>query len=172
MKRKLAVLLLAALLLTVSMAMFSGCVDEEPEPREVELELVNPITGDAIKEGDTVDLPESETFMQVRVKDLETGEYLNDGDLPENTVRKSCKLSFYVLEYNNVTDSFNTKHEWYPISYWPEKEDIKMYTQEYFNYQYKVAIDFNCRPERPSNPKEFKCKYNMKTKYIRFNLNF
>ena len=72
MKRKLAVLLLAALLLTTCMAMFCGCVDEEPEPREVELELVNPITGDEIKYGDTIDWPEEKTYIEVRIKDAET----------------------------------------------------------------------------------------------------
>ena len=46
--KKLAVILLAIFLLTVSMATFSGC--NEKEPREVEIEIINPLTGERSEE--------------------------------------------------------------------------------------------------------------------------
>ena len=49
MKKKLIAVIALLALSLMSIAMFAGCVKEEPVPRKVELELVNPITGEAIK---------------------------------------------------------------------------------------------------------------------------
>ncbi len=162
MKRKLAVLLLAALLLTTCMAMFCGCVDEEPEPREVELELVNPITGDAIKSEDTIELPDEGTPIEVRVKDKETGEYLTDDDLPEMTLKESWHVNFAFID----TKGFSTSQQY--CKNWPAKEYID--SRPYYN-KYEILIFFDCRPERPKNPSEFKRKYATNSRQVRFYIN-
>ncbi|MDE7337368.1 MAG: hypothetical protein K2N32_04565 [Clostridia bacterium] len=165
MRKKVAVLLLVAILLTMSMAIFCACDDEEPEQREVELELVNPITGDAIKDGDTIDLPEEKTPIEVRIKDRETGRYLKDSDLPENTIKDSCEILFRVL------DKENKKIDgWDSYGYWPTKKYLEEWPRSQSNY-YEIYISFDCRPENPRNPKTFQRKYKMESDYIRFYIN-
>ncbi len=162
MKRKLAVLLLAALLLTTCMAMFCGCVDEEPEPREVELELVNPITGDVMKRGDTIDLPEEETPIEVRVKDKETGEYLTDDDIPLITLRECWHINFLFIN----SDGFPTAPQNYKN--WPTREEIDKWP-EY--KEYEISIFFSCRPKYIQGLENFKMKYSMNSTSIRFYIN-
>ena len=161
MKRKLAVLLLAALLLTTCMAMFCGCVDEEPEPREVELELVNPITGDIIKSGDTIDLPTEKTYIEVRIKDSKTGRYLTDNDLPENTIKDSYHVQLITLD-NDGHNYFQRDYK-----YWPTKEELK--SESYYG-SYEMQMSFDCRPKNPQNPREFQRKYKMYTSYVKFHI--
>ena len=159
MKRKLAVLLLVAILLTMSMATLCACAEEDPKPREVELELVNPITGDAIKDGDTIDLPEEKTPIEVRIKDRETGRYLKDSDLPENTIKGSYHVQLIIL------DSDGHKHFQRDYEYWPTKEKLKL--ERYYG-SYEMQMSFDCRPDEPRNPREFKSKYKMNTSYVKF----
>ena len=152
MKRKLAVLLLAALLLTTCMSMFCGCVDEEPEPREVELELVNPITGDEIKYGDTIDWPEEKTYIEVRIKDAETGEYLNNFDFPDNSIRGSYYTRFILISDSGIeTKQLETE------GYWPSLDEINKYSNHFYN-EYRINIHFDCKPKHVKDP-EYKRKY-------------
>ena len=162
MKKKIAIILLVTMLLTSFMVMLCACQKEEPEPREVELELVNPTTGEAIKWDDTIDLPEEKTFIQVRIKDKDTGEYLTDNDLPENTVKESCNVQFIIL------DNDGQRYRQKEYRYWPTKEDIE--SVPFYNY-YGIQISFDCRPDDPINPREFERKYKMKTDYVRFYIN-
>ncbi len=161
-KRLLVIALLAIMLLTMSMAVFGGCVEEEPEPRDVVLELVNPNTGEAVKWNDTIDLPEEGTPIQVRIKDKETGEYLTDDDLPENTVKGSCLINFII--YDNKGLTYIQKY----YKNWPTREDIDFWWE--YNY-YGIQISFDCRPKDPENPREFQRKYKMDTYNVRFYIN-
>ncbi len=161
MKRKLAVLLLAALLLTTCMAMFCGCVDEEPEPREVELELVNPITGDEIKYGDTIDWPEEKTYIEVRIKDAETGEYLNNFDFPGNSIRGSYRIEFILLSDEGIdTVPLDTD------GYWPSLDEINKYSNHFYN-KYRIKVHFDCKPKDMKDP-DFKRKYATRTEILDF----
>ena len=135
------------------------------EPRDVVLELVNPITGEIINNGDTIDLPEEGTPIQVRIKDKESGEYLTDDDLPENTVNGSYKIQFMILD--------DTGHSHYQdrYEYWPTKEDIDFWwIRDKCNW-YEMRISFDCRPEKPKDPQNFVRKYKMKTENVRFYIN-
>ncbi|MDE7337369.1 MAG: hypothetical protein K2N32_04570, partial [Clostridia bacterium] len=128
MRKKVAVLLLVAILLTMSIAMFCACADEEPEEREVELELVNPITGDAIKYGDTIDWPEEKTYIDVRIRDKETGEYLNNFDFPGNSIRGSYRIEFILLSDDGIdTVPLDTD------GYWPSLDKINSYSNYFYN---------------------------------------
>ena len=151
MKRKLAVLLLVALLLTTCMAMFCGCVDEEPEPREVELELVNPITGDEIKYGDTIDLPESQTQIKVRIKEKETGDIVSG----------ICDIYWMYIIDNKAQYPQKT------FRYWPTHEQLKDWTEQ-TNY-YEVDLYFDCN-KGIKNP-NYERKYRITSTQIRFYIN-
>ena len=165
-KRLLVIALLAIMLLTICMAMFCGCVDEDPEPRDVELELVNPNTGEAVKWDETIDLPEEGTPIEVRIKDKESGEYLTDDDLPENTIKGSYYITFYVLGTDNEEID-----RWNPNGYWPTKDYLnEEWPRSQYNH-YEVKISFDCRPKNPENPREFQRKYKMKTDYVYFYIN-
>lgn len=163
MKRKLAVILLAALLLITCIATFSGCVDEEPEPREVELGIMNPITGDIVKNGETLDLPTEKTPMEVYIKDKETGVFLEDSDLPENTVQKSCKLtiSCYFEEEEIYT--------WWSARVWPTNKDFEVLPISRTEYCI-VRIRFDCKPSNLVDSK-FERKYKITTDFVEFYIN-
>ena len=164
MKKKIAIILLVTILLTSCMAALGACVDEEPELRDVELELVNPTTGEAIKRHETIDLPEEKTPIEVRIKDKETGEYLTDDDLPENTVSRSCDLTFYI--YKNEREEVDS---WDPLGYWPTKEELKGCFGD-DAYYYEIRISFDCKPKNIVDSK-LKRKYYMQTDYICFYFN-
>ena len=164
MKKKLAVLLLAAFLLAMCMAIFCACADEEPEPREVELELINPITDDVIKNGDTIDLPKVKMYMEVRIKDKETGKYVTDDDLPENTINSSYTLIFYAYK-----DDHEQQDSWNPYGYWPTIDFMKEWSRNRADY-YEVKISFDCKPRNLVDPK-FVRQYKTTTKYVRFYIN-
>ena len=163
MKRKLAVLLLAALLLTTCMAMFCGCVDEEPEPREVELGIMNPITGDVVKDRETLDLPTEKTPMEVYIKDKETGVFLEDSDLPENTIQKSCNLTIYFYSKEKVIDT------WWSARVWPTNKDFEELQRSRTEYC-RVRIQFDCKPSNLVDPK-FERKYKITTDFVEFYIN-
>ncbi|MDE5616806.1 MAG: hypothetical protein K2I78_03365, partial [Clostridia bacterium] len=160
MKRKLAVLFLVAILLTMSMATLCACVDEEPEQREVELELVNPITGDAIKYGDTIDWPEEKTYIDVRIRDKETGEYLNDFDFPGNSIRGSYHIEFILISDNGKsTNHLDTD------GYWPSLDKINSYSHNYNTF--RIKIHFDCKP-RDMKDADFQRKYATRTEILEF----
>ncbi len=151
MRKKIAVLLLVAILLTMSIAMFCACVDEEPEEREVELELVNPITGDAIKYGDTIELPENQTPIKVRIKEKETG----------NTVLGSCDIYWmYVIDGK-------AQYPQKTFRYWPTQEQLKEWTWQ-SNY-YEVDMYFDCM-KGIKNP-DYQRQYPITSTQIRFYIN-
>ncbi len=162
MKKKIISVITLFILSIMCIAMFAGCVQEEPKPRKVELELVNPITGEAIKKDEVIELPEEGTPIEIRIKDKETGRYLTDDDLPENTIENSYHVNFAILD----KEGHLFLQEYY--KYWPTPKDIECFQQ--YNY-YKMVIFFDCRPENPKDPKKFYRRYERKTEYVRFYIN-
>ena len=158
MKRKIALVLLATILVTTCMAMFCACTDKKP--RAVEMEFVNPTTGEVLKNGDTIDLPELPRLIRVRIKDKETGEYLTDDDIPDNTIQGSCLINFIILD----KDGKVYRQEEY--TYWPTKKDIDSAFDCDF---YEMKVSFNCRPENPQDG--FKPKYALCFYSVRFYIN-
>ena len=162
MKKKIISAITLFTLSIMCIAMFAGCVQEEPPSRKVELELVNPITGEAVKKNDVIDLPEEGTPIEIRIKDKETGRYLTDDDLPENTIENSYHVNFTIL--NNDGHVYLQKY----YKYWPTPKDIDSVPM--FNY-YEMAMFFDCRPENPKDPKKFYRRYERKSEYVRFYIN-
>ncbi|MDE7329253.1 MAG: hypothetical protein K2N57_05870 [Clostridia bacterium] len=161
MKKKIAVAIILVMMLVMASTMFFGC-EKEIVPRKVELELVNPNTGEAVQWDEVIDLPEEKTKIVVRIKDKETGEYLTDDDLPENTVEGSYHVNFIILDNEGHT----YRQEYY--KYWPTKEDIE--DVPYYNY-YEMWMFFDCRPKRPENPEKFQRRYERKSTSVYFYIN-
>ena len=165
MKQKIrAVVLICviAMLSICSVFTLSGC-DKNDEPRDVELEVINPNTGEVLKSGDHIVYPGKNALIEVRIKDKETGVYLTDDDFPDNTVR-GC-LTFYVNRLRSdgsVESHLSSMGECYydvfgkfhaaPKGVWPQNEEYKS------NY-YEVSIAFDCKPKNIQQD-NFKRKYN------------
>ncbi len=164
MKKKIVLVILLTMVLLVSIASFGACEDDLGySAKEVVLELVNPNTGEAVKRDEVIELPRENTPIEVRIKDKETGKYLTDYDLPENTIKGSYHLNLYRLVKNPTIDVYDRS----PMSssdYWPIEEDNVIYN----SYYYEIVIFFDCRPENPSNPQEFQRKYKSCSKSVRF----
>ena len=154
MKRKLAVLLLAALLLTVSMAMFSGC--NEKEPREVEIEIINPLTGEVLEQDGVIELPDEETPIEVRVKDKKKNKYLTDKDLEGVTLKECLNISVSRLWKYDYNEALNTKGK-FPI------EEEGVVTSNY----YEIEVKFETKPWDVFE-EEYERKYEAKNLVLNF----
>ena len=154
MKRKLAVLLLAALLLTVSMAMFSGCKDKEP--REVEIEIINPLTGEVLEQDGVIELPDEETPIEVRVKDKKKDKYLTDKDLEGVTLKECLNISVSRLWKYDYKEALNTKGK-FPI------EEEGVVTSNY----YEIEVKFETKPWDVFE-EEYERKYEAKNLVLNF----
>ena len=100
-------------------------------------------------------MPKEKTYVEVRIKDKETGEYLTDEDLPQTTIKKSYHV--YIEVY---TDGWGKDVR--PVlssPYWPEKVEA-LYDH------YKIAIFFDCYPEGLNDPYFYR-KYTTTEKYVR-----
>ena len=154
MKRKVAVLLLAALLLTVSMAMFSGCKDKEP--REVEIEIINPLTGEVLEQDGVIELPDEETPIEVRVKDKKKDKYLTDKDLEGVTLKECLNISVSRLWKYDYKEALNTKGK-FPI------EEEGVVTSNY----YEIEVKFETKPWNVFE-EEYERKYEAKNLVLNF----
>ena len=154
MKRKLAVLLLAALLLTVSMAMFSGC--NEKEPREVEIEIINPLTGEVLEQDGVIELPDEETPIEVRVKDKKKDKYLTDKDLEGVTLKECLNISVSRLWKYDYKEALNTRGK-FPI------EEEGVVTSNY----YEIEVKFETKPWDVFE-EEYERKYEAKNLVLNF----
>ena len=154
MKRKLAVLLLAALLLTISMATFSGCKDKEP--REVEIEIINPLTGEVLEQDGVIELPDEETPIEVRVKDKKKNKYLTDKDLEGVTLKECLNISVSRLWKYDYKEALNTKGK-FPI------EEEGVVTSNY----YEIEVKFETKPWNVFE-EEYKRKYEAKNLVLNF----
>jgi len=124
-KQKLIIFIVA---IVVPLAMLTAvCVklyyrEFRPTPnywKEVELEIINPTTGTALENGDTIDLPKTVTPIEVRVRDKETGEYLTDEDFPEIIIKENISIMLGVTQ----SDKFAG---WVmDLNNWPKKSDIE-----------------------------------------------
>lgn len=161
MKRRVAMAVLIVMLAVMCMSMTCACVKDEEPPRKVEIEVLNPNTGEPINNGDIVDFPKEKTLIIARIKDKETGKYLTDDDLPENTVRQSYHINVLQL-YNDGS----IRGPLYTEGYWPIVADNIVTS---YNY-YEIVVFFDCRPEKPQDPQNFTRKYerfNVSVKFYR-----
>ncbi len=154
MKRKIAILLLAALLLTISMATFSGCKDKEP--REVEIEIINPLTGEVLDQDGVIELPDEETPIEVRVKDKKKDKYLTDKDLEGVTLKECLNTSVSRLWKYDYKEALNTKGK-FPI------EEEGVVTSNY----YEIEVKFETKPWDVFE-EEYERKYEAKNLVLNF----
>ena len=155
MLKKLIVITIMTALLVTGMLALASCKEKEPISRPVKLELIDPTTGKEVINGSRMDLPKEKTYVEVRVKDKETGEYLTDEDLPQTTIKKSYRVNIYAYREE-------LGHKGYPIlsePYWPEKVEA-LYDH------YKISIFFDCYPEGLNDPYFYR-KYIATEKYVR-----
>ncbi len=154
MKRKIAVFLLVVLLLTVSMATFSGC--NEKEPREVEIEIINPLTGEVLEQDGIIELPDEETPIEVRVKDKKKDKYLTDKDLEGITLKECLNISVSRLWKYDYKEALNTKGK-FPI------EEEGVVTSNY----YEIEVKFETKPWDVFE-EEYERKYEAKNLVLNF----
>lgn len=149
MKTKLkliSVILLIALTLG-TVLLFGGCTNKIGE---VQIEVTHPITGEIIITNDTVyilnSIPEN-TPIIVRVKDLKTGKYLQDGDLTSGKTMAQS-LSFSVRTPGN--DKYHDPKMLGSDYLWPTEIGSNTLSIE-FESQYKTAAssDPKVRQYRP-----------------------
>lgn len=159
-KNKLAPLAVALVcLLMCVVGMFTAC-NKEIEPHDVEIVLINPHTGEPMSRKEYIEEPPAGTPIEVKIKDLVTGEYLTDEDLPETTIADSLSIGivrYLDWDYNGAARVQNRHNTW------PNREEIGT-----FYTIYKIAISFDCRPDNPENPREFQRKYTMESLSFRF----
>lgn len=173
-KRIRAVFLICviAILCISSVFTLSGC-DKNDEPRDVELEVINPNAGEVLNMWEHFKYPGKNTLIEVRVKDKKTGAYLTDDDLPDNTVR-GC-LTFYLKRLNenfSLDRDLSVIGECYynesgvfcaaPYGVWPQNEEGK-------HNLYQLSIWFDCKPKHIQQS-DFRRKYNsyIMTPYLWF----
>ena len=158
MKKRIILSLLVIVVAVTALFGLTSCFKESDDEtqyyREVELELINPNTGEVVKSGDTIMLPKEKTYPEVRVKDKETGEYLTDADLEGTTIKNSCNVNFWI--YDDDWDQ-NIGAE-YTYGYWPEKR----LSQVFSNYEISIRFD-----STPDNVSYFKPKYKTTMQYWR-----
>lgn len=152
--KKLAVILLAIFLLTISMAMFSGCKDKEP--REVEIEIINPLTGEVLEQDGVIELPDEETPIEVRVKDKKKNKYLTDKDLEGVTLKECLNISVSRLWKYDYKEALNTKGK-FPI------EEEGVVTSNY----YEIEVKFETKPWDVFE-EEYERKYEAKNLILNF----
>lgn len=166
MKHKIAVKLVAlAVTLTCVLTCVAGvlvaCDKPEIEPHDVEIVLINPHTGEPMSiAGEYLAEPPAGTPIEVKIKDLVTGKYLTDDDLPETTLADSLSIGILrFLDWDcNGSARVQNRH-----NTWPNREEIGT-----FYTVFEISIGFDCRPDNPENPREFQRKYKMSSASFMF----
>ncbi|MBD5087075.1 MAG: hypothetical protein HDT32_06970 [Clostridiales bacterium] len=154
MKKKIATILLVTILLTTCMAMLGACA--ERKPKEVEIEIINPLTGELFEQDAVLDLPTEQTPIEVRVKDKNSDKYLLDKNLPKTTLNESLSIKVYRLWQRDYKEDLNTEGN-LPI----EEEGVVA-----SNY-YEIQVTFDCKPASIEDD-EYKRKYEVKTASVCF----
>lgn len=152
--------IISFVVLTIFVTMLSltlvGC---KKQSIEVELELINPITGEPIKQYDTIELPKEERReVEVRIINKETGKIVQDEDLPLS-IWLSLRVSFSAI--NEEGYKKNLTYRFWPT--WEEIEKIPTYDR---SNEFEAKISFDSRPDNPCMYK--KDTYESKEVYIRF----
>ena len=113
MKHKIAVKLVA---LAVTLTCVLACAAGVLEPHDVEIVLINPHTGEPMSRKEYIEEPPAGTPIEVKIKDLVTGEYLTDDDLPETTLADSITIG--IVYYFDWDDNYGKRYENY-YNLWP-----------------------------------------------------
>ena len=137
--KKYFMIVVCMVLAAVMVSAFVSC-EKEVVPRDVELVLINPNTGEPLEDGDTVIVPDERTVIDARALDKETGKVLTSEDL-------KATMTNYL---------------------WPTREEVDKIMSTYGSDEYEMMLSFDCRPDHAGE--DFVRYYKRKTKYIRFRL--
>ena len=154
MKKKAAVLFLAVFLLAMCMAIFCACDDKSP--REVEIEIINPLTGKAFEQDERIELLDEETPIEIKVKDKKKGKYLTDKDLKGIALAECLKTSVSRLWKYDYKETLNSEGN-LPM----EKDGVV--TSNY----YEIEVTFETKPSNVKE-EEYKRKYEAKSQSVNF----
>lgn len=157
---KKAVLSVALILLSFTLFTFTSC-EKQVVPREVELILINPNTGEPVENGDTVILPDERTVIDARALDKETGKILTSEDLKFETIGRSLRVYLCPIVDGKLGATMTNY-------LWPTREEVNKIMSIYGSDEYKMTLSFDCRPDGAGE--NFVRYYEMKTIYIRFHL--
>lgn len=162
MKRKVAMAVLIVMLAVTCMSMMCACVKDEKPPIKIDIEVINPKTGEPIQNGDIIDLPEEDTPIEARFKEQETGEYITNVDLPGQLLLKDC----YHANFRFVNLKLNEDYQIY-CENWPIKE-IKDRWNRYDHFE--LIIFFDCKPDNIKDSAQIERKYEMKSYSVMFDI--
>ena len=154
MKKKIAIILLLTIIMTSCMAMLCSCSNRKS--REVEIEIVNPLSGELFEQDEILDLPTEQTTIEVRVKDKKSGKYLKDKNLSKTTVVESLNIKVSRLWKNDYKELLNTD------GYLPIEEEGVVASN-----CYEIEVTFDCKPTNIED-EDYKRKYEVKTVSVCF----
>lgn len=166
MKNKITLKLAACVSLLVCIFLCTAgilvaCNKPQIKPHDVEIVLINPHTGEPMQMyGERIQEPPVGTPIEVKIKDLVTGEYLTDDDLPETTLEYSITIG--IMCYFDWDDLNPGKYQNYR-NLWPNYERVAPYY-----HVFEISVGFDCRPLNPENPREFQRKYISRVYYFKF----
>lgn len=149
------------IVLTAIMALTFVSCEKEVEPRDVELVLINPNTGEPVEDGDVVIVPDERTVIDARALDKETGKVLTSEDLKFETIGRSLRVYLCPIVDGKLGATITNY-------LWPTREDVGKIMSFYGSDEYEMTLSFDCRPDHAGE--DFVRYYKMKTKYIRFRL--
>ncbi len=159
MKKYIATIILTVLTAIIGLTLVS--CEKEVIPREVELILINPNTGEPVENGDTVILPDERMVIDARALDKETGKVLTSEDLKFETIGRSLRVYLCPIVDGKLGATMTNY-------LWPTREEVDTIMSRYGSDEYKMTLSFDCRPDGAG--KNFVRYYEMKTIYIRFHL--
>ncbi len=160
MKKYTSLVTVLICMLMVCAVMFVACNKPQIKPHDVEIVLINPHTGEPMARKEYIAEPPAGTPIEVKIKDLVTGEYLTDDDLPETTLEYSITIG--IMCYFDWDDLNPGKYQNYR-NLWPNYERVAPYY-----HVFEISVGFDCRPLNPENPREFQRKYISRVYYFKF----
>ena len=155
-------MIVVCMVLAAVMALTFVSCEKEVVPRDVELVLINPNTGEPLEDGDTVIVPDERTVIDARALDKETGKVLTSEDLKFETIGRSLRVYLCPIILDGKLGATMTNY------LWPTREEVNKIMSVYGSDEYKMTVSFDCRPDHAGE--DFVRYYKRKTKYIRFRL--
>ena len=146
------------IVLAAVMALTFVSCEKEVVPRDVELVLINPNTGEPLEDGDTVIVPDERTVIDARALDKETGKVLTSEDLK---IGRSLTVSLHPILDGKLGATMTNY-------LWPTREEVNKIMSSYGSDEYKMTLWFDCRPDHAGEG--FVRYYKSEITYIRFHL--
>ena len=154
-------MIVVCMVLAAVMALTFVSCEKEVVPRDVELVLINPNTGEPLEDGDTVIVPDERTVIDARALDKETGKVLTSEDLKFETIGRSLTVSLHPILDGKLGATMTNY-------LWPTREEVNKIMSSYGSDEYEMTLWFDCRPDHAGEG--FVRYYKSEITYIRFHL--